>query len=269
MPETPPIGPIPTIDPPKIRVLTVEDEPLGQEKLRNLLAREPQVEWVGQAFSGTEAVTKIRELRPDLVFLDINLPGCTGFSVLERLGKDLPRAVIFVTAHDEFAIRAFEVHAVDYVLKPLDRVRFKAALQRALDRLGNRTIDDLTGRLDNLLAQLPGRAPVAPERIAIREPGRIVFINLHEIDWIGSADNYVEIHAGPQKHLLRETITAMEHRLAGDTFVRISRTTLVNRHRIRELQPLFNGQYAVLLRDGTKLTLSRTHRDQLKRLGVS
>lgn len=253
----------------RIRVLTVEDEPLGQEKLQNLLAREPGVELVGQAMTGADAVRMIRELQPDLVFLDIQLPGCTGFSVLEQLGKDLPKAVIFVTAHDEFAIRAFEVNAVDYVLKPLDLARVRAAIGRARERVGSLEAEDLARRLSHLLAHRPTAERVSLERLPIKESGRILLLHVKDIDWIGSADNYVEIHVGPQVHLLNETMNSMERRLAAENFVRISRTTLVNRQRVQQLQPLFHGQYAVLLRDGTRLTLSRSYRQQLTRLGMT
>lgn len=253
----------------RIRVLTVEDEPLGQERLRSLLAQEPEVEWIGQAMTGPEAVERIRDLRPDLVVLDVQLPGCTGFSVLEELGGELPKAVIFVTAHDEFALRAFEVNAVDYVLKPLDRARFRTALKRAIDRLRAPVVEDITSRLGQLLGQMSSEQPRDPDRITIRTAGRILFLRLLEIDWIGSADNYVEIHVGTQTHLQNETLTSMEERLPREIFVRISRTVIVNRHRIREIQPLFHGQYAVLLHTGTRLTMSRSRRSELPRLGVS
>jgi two-component system LytT family response regulator len=247
----------------------VEDESLGQEKLQGLLAQEPEVEWIGQAMTGPEAVLKIRELRPDLVFLDIQLPGYTGFSVLEQLDGELPKAVIFVTAHDEFALKAFEFNAVDYVLKPLDRARFKLALRRALDRLRGPLVDDITTRLSRLLGQMSTDQARDPDRIAIRTSGRILFLQLIDIDWIGSDDNYVEIHVANQTHRQNETLTSMEQRLPRDIFVRISRTVIVNRRRIREIQPLFHGQYAVLLHNGTRLTLSRSRRSELPRLGVS
>ena len=253
----------------RARVVIVDDEPLGLEKLKGLLGGETRVELVGQAMTGDDAVQIIRETRPDLVFLDINLPGRTGFSVVESLGEDLPRALIFVTAHDEFALRAFEVNAVDYLLKPFDRTRFRAALERAFERLSRPANKELTTQLNALLSQFPGKSESGPERIAIKSSGRIVFVNIVDIDWVGSADNYVEIHTGTQTHLLRETLTAMERRLEGDPFVRISRTAIVNRHRIRELQPLFHGEYAILLQNGTRLTLSRSYREQLPRLGVS
>ncbi len=253
----------------RIRVVIVDDEPLGLEKIRALLSAEPGVELIGQAMAGDEAVQIIRELRPDLVFLDINLPGRTGFSVVEALADDLPRAIIFVTAHDEFALKAFEVNAVDYLLKPYDRPRFRAALERASERLARPVNRELTTQLNALLSQLPGRSDSSRGRIPIKAAGRILFVNKAEIDWIGSADNYVEIHTGAHTHLLRETLTSMERRLEGDPFVRISRTTIVNRHRIRELQPLFHGEYVVVLQNGTRLTLSRSYREQLPRLGAS
>lgn len=253
----------------RARVVIVDDEPLGLEKLRGLLGKEMRVELVGEATNGDDAVRRIRELRPDLVFLDINLPGRTGFSVVEDLGDDLPRAIVFVTAHNEFALKAFEVNAVDYLLKPYDRHRFQAALDRSLERLSRPANRELTTQLNALLAQFPGRTEGNAGRIAIKSAGRILFVNIQEIDWVGSADNYVEIHTGGQTHLLRETLNSMERRLEGDPFVRISRTTIVNRHRIRELQPLFHGEYAILLQSGTRLTLSRSYREQLPRLGVS
>ncbi len=253
----------------RARVVIVDDEPLGLEKLRGLLGKETRVELVGEATNGDEAVRRIRELRPELVFLDINLPGRTGFSVVEDLGDDLPRAIVFVTAHDEFALKAFEVNAVDYLLKPYDRHRFQAALDRSLEKLSRPANRELTTQLNALLSQFPSRTEANAGRIAIKSAGRILFVNIQDIDWVGSADNYVEIHTGGHTHLLRETLNSMERRLEGDPFVRISRTTIVNRHRIRELQPLFHGEYAILLQSGTRLTLSRSYREQLPRLGVS
>lgn len=253
----------------RIRVVIVDDEPLGLEKLRGLLQQDPRVDLVGEATNGDEAVQTIRELRPDLVFLDINLPGRAGFAVVEDLGDDLPRAIVFVTAHDEFALKAFEVNAVDYLLKPYDKPRFRAALDRSFERLSRPANLELTTQLNALLSQFPARPDANAGRIAIKSSGRILFVNIQDIDWVGSADNYVEIHTGVHTHLLRETLNSMERRLDGDPFVRISRTTIVNRHRIRELQPLFHGEYAILLQNGTRLTLSRSFREQLPRLGVS
>ncbi len=252
-----------------VRVLIVDDEPLGRERLKTLLAGEPEVTLVGEAANGDEAVERFRGLRPDLVFLDVQMPGSTGFEVLTRLGQEAPAAVIFVTAHEEFALRAFEVHAVDYLLKPFDRPRFKLALRRALDRLRSTATDDLASKLNAVISQLQPRPSAAVERIPVKTGGRVIFVNVADIDWIGSADNYVELHVGPQAHLLRETLSAMEQRMPEERFVRISRTAIVNTERVKELQPLFHGEYSVTLRDGTRLTLSRTYRDQLPRLGVS
>lgn len=251
-----------------VRVLTVDDEPLGRERLRNFLALEGSVTHVGEAANGDEAISRIRDLKPDLVFLDIHLPGCTGFAVLEQLATEPPPAVVFVTAHDQFALQAFDVHAVDYLLKPFDRGRFRTALQRALDRLRTTRPDELTHNLNALLAQLQPK-PAAPlQRIPVKTSGKVLFVNIPDVDWVGSADNYVELHVGPQAHLIRETLTAMQQRLPPERFIRISRTVIVNSERVKELQPLFHGEYSLTLRDGTRLTLSRTYRDQLTRLGV-
>lgn len=251
-----------------VRVLTVDDEPLGRERLRTFLAMESEVTHVGEATHGEEAVSRIRELRPDLVFLDIQMPGCNGFGVLDRLAGNHPPAIVFVTAHNEFALQAFDVNAVDYLLKPFDRGRFRTALHRALDRLRTVRPEELTQRLNAVLAQLQPKVAVAAERIPVKTGGKVMFVNVAEVDWVGSADNYVELHVGPQTHLIRETLTAMEERLPIDRFVRISRTVIINAERVKELQPLFHGEYNVTLRSGTRLTLSRTYRDQLTRLGV-
>ena len=255
---------------PELRVVVVDDEPLGRERLRNFLAREPEVTIVAEATNGEEAVGIIRQHRPDLVFLDVQMPGLTGFGVLQSLGGETPPAVIFVTAHDQFALQAFEVHAVDYLLKPFDRERFKTALQRAVTRLQTTRPDELSAKLATMLAHLQPAAPAAKplERVAVKSGGKVTFVNVPDIDWVGSADNYVELHVGEHAHLLRETMATMEQRLPAEKFVRISRTAIVNSERVKELQPLFHGEYAVTLKNGTKLTLSRSHRDQLARLGM-
>jgi two-component system LytT family response regulator len=251
-----------------IRVLIVDDEPLGRDRLRNFLSREPGLVLAGEATNGEEAVAKVRELRPDLMFLDIQMPGLNGFGVLEALGRDVPPAVVFVTAHDDFALKAFEVHAVDYLLKPFDRERFQTALKRASDRLRSSRPDELSAKLAAVLQQLQPAAPKALERIPVKTNGKVIFINVPEIDWVGSADNYIELHVANHCHLIRETLTRMEQQLPPDKFVRISRTAIVNVDRVQELQPLFHGEYSVTLKTGAKLTLSRSHRDQLSRLGI-
>ena len=254
--------------PSDLRVVLVDDEPLGRERIRTLLGREAGITVIGEAASGEEGLELIRRLKPDLVFLDVQMPGLTGFGVLERLDPNALPAVIFVTAHDQFALKAFEVHAVDYLLKPFDQERFQLALKRATDRLKARHPEQIQAQLTAMLAQMQPAAPKIPDRIPVKSSGRVVFVNVLDIDWVGSADNYVELHVGDHTHLLRETMAAMEQRLPAERFVRISRTAIVNTERVRELQPLFHGEYAVLLKAGTRLTLSRSHRDQLPRLGV-
>jgi len=251
----------------KIRTLIVDDESLARDRLRQLLQSETEIEIIGECSNGREAVASIREKRPDLLFLDVQMPELDGFGVLEEIGAGPMPVIIFVTAHDKFALRAFEVHAVDYLLKPFDRTRFQAALRRALDQLKQRDGGALDQRLSDLLAELK---PVvkSPERLAVKSGGRIVFVRIDDIDWIEAADNYVELHVGKQSHLLREKLSSIETRLAPEKFVRISRSTIVNVERIKELQSLFRGAYAVILQNGERLTMSRSHRDKLKQFGL-
>lgn len=249
----------------KIRTLIVDDEPPARERLRQLLRDEPRVELLGECANGREAVDAIRAQHPDLVLLDIQMPGLNGFGVLEELGAATPPAVIFVTAYDRFALQAFEVHAVDYLLKPFDRERFQTALRRAITRLEQRDAGDLNQRIRDLLADLkPGSAPV--QRLAVRSTGRVVFVKVEDIDWVESADNYVNLHVGHEAYLHRETMNALEQSLPAQTFMRISRSTIVNVDRIKELQPMFHGDYTVILRNGVRLTLSRGYRDKLQAL---
>jgi two-component system LytT family response regulator len=248
----------------KIRTLIVDDEPLARERLRSLLESEPEIDVIAECDNGTAAVEAIREQKPSLVFLDVQMPELDGFGVLEELqGGPIP-AIVFVTAHDKFALKAFEVHAVDYLLKPFDRERFQTALRRATDTIKRRQTDDLSHRLSALLAEVKPEAKI--DRLAIKSPGRVIFLKLEEIDWIEASDNYVSLHVGNDTHLHRETMTAMEEKLKGGKFMRISRSTIVNVDRIKELQPLFHGEYSVILRNGTRLTLSRGYRDKLDTL---
>lgn len=246
-----------------IRTFIVEDEPLARGKLRGLLAKEPDVEIVGEAGDGKSAVAGIKKAQPDLVFLDVQMPELDGFEVLEKLGAENLPCIIFVTAHDQFALKAFEVHAVGYLLKPFDRSRFQKSLQHAREviqsKQGGRTDQQLAG----LLAELSQRPGASAERIAIKTPGRIVLVKTEDIDWIEAADNYVKLHVGKNEHLHRETLTSLESRLDSQKFVRISRSSIVNVDRIREMQPLFHGDYSVILQDGTRLTLSRSQRSKI------
>lgn len=250
----------------KTRAIVVDDEPLARERLVNLLHAEPDVEVVGEAGDGRAAVELIRSEKPSLAFLDVQMPELDGFGVVSALKDDERPAIVFVTAYDKFALKAFEVHAVDYLLKPFDKQRFQIALRRALDQLARKQPTQIQEQLSALLADLRPRQQ-GTERIAVKSEGRVVFVNVPDIDWVEAADNYVALHVGKESHLLRETMTSLEARLP-KPFLRISRSTIVNTDRIKELQPLFHGDYAVILKDGTKLTLTRGYRDKLQELGV-
>ncbi|HET7291322.1 MAG TPA: LytTR family DNA-binding domain-containing protein [Vicinamibacteria bacterium] len=249
----------------KIRVLIVDDEPIARERLRTLLAPGADVEIVGECSDGNEAVDTIRKERPDLVFLDVQVPELDGFGVVKALeGEKLP-AIVFVTAYDQYALQAFEVHAVDYLLKPFDEERFRLALERA-----RRTVEAEAGNgvNDRLLALLKDLKPEPQflERVVVRSSGRLFFLRTDEIDWVESSGNYVCLHAGKESHLVRETMSALEARLDPAQFIRIHRTAIVRIDQIKELHPLFHGEYEVVLRDGTRLTLSRSYRDRLQGL---
>ena len=249
----------------KTRVIIADDEPLARERVRKFLEREAGLEVVSECADGRQAVEAIRKLSPDLVFLDVQMPELDGFGVLTELKNEPLPAIIFVTAHDKFALQAFEVHAVDYLLKPFDRDRFYKALHRALDHIHRRETSALNERLSTLLADV-GPEQKHPERLAVKSSGRVVFLKTADIDWIEAADNYVNLHIGNESHLHRETMSALAERLSPEKFLRISRSTIVNVDRIKELQPLFHGEYSVLLRNGTRLTLSRSYREKLHQL---
>ena len=252
----------------KIRTVIVDDEALGRERMRQLLQSEPEIQIAGECGDGCAAVEMIREVAPDLVFLDVQMPELDGFGVLAALGAEALPVVVFVTAHDQFALRAFEVHAIDYLLKPFDRERFRKALDRALTEVRNRASGGLDQRLSALLKEIkPAAKPV--DRLAVKTGDRVLLIKVGELDWIKAADNYVELHRGRETHLLRETLNALEARLPAEDFVRISRSVIVNRERVRELKPLFSGEYTVTLENGTELGLSRGYREALARLGLS
>ena len=252
----------------RTRVLIADDEPLARERLRMLLAREEWVEIAGECHNGAEAVTAIQKLRPDLVFLDVQMPGATGFDVIEAVGVAHMPPVVFVTAYDRYALRAFDVHALDYLLKPFDRERFQQALARARQHLERKDAGDLERRLLELVQDLRS-SPQRPERFVIKSGGRVFFVRTDEIDWIEAAGNYVKLHVGSEAHLLRETMNSLEAQLDPDTFYRIHRCHIVNIERVKELQPWFNGEYVVFLRSGTRLTLSRGYREKLQdRLGA-
>jgi two-component system LytT family response regulator len=248
---------------PHARVLIVDDEPLARERLRMLLQDEQGIDVVGEAGDAATAAESIAALSPDLVFLDVQMPGATGFDVISAVGADKMPMVIFVTAYDRYALRAFEVHALDYLLKPFDRDRFRHALGRARRQLDGRSSGDLERRLLAIVNDLkPSHGRV--DRFVVKAGGRVFFVRADEIDWIEAAGNYVKLHVGNDTHLFRETMNAVEARLDADMFFRIHRSHIVNIERIRELQPWFNGEYVVFLKNGTRLTLSRGYREKLQ-----
>lgn len=249
----------------RIRAIIVDDEPLARDGVRLHLADAPDVEVVGEAGSGQEAIDLIETLRPDLVFLDVQMPGVDGFGVLEALGAGQMPVTIFATAYDQFAVKAFEAHAVDYLLKPYDAERFHKALDRAREQLRARRRSSEDERLGSLLQELQARSRFS-ERIIVRAGGRIVILRAAEIDWVEAASNYVRLHVGSKEYLLRETMTALEAKLDPAEFVRIHRSTIVRVDRIRELEPLFQGDYVVILSDGTRLSSSRGYRERLQEL---
>ena len=252
----------------KTRVLVVDDEPLARERVRALLQGLPDIECIGECGDGAMAVSAIRKESPDIVLLDVQMPELDGFGVIAQLAGERMPAVIFVTAYDRFALKAFEVHAVDYLLKPFDRERFVIALNRAIEQVKRQQAGELSQRLTALLADVRPEVPKsrAIDRIAVKSSGRVVFVKVDEIDWIEAADNYVSLHVGTENHLHRETMSSLENQLPPEKFMRISRSTIVNMDRIKELQPLFHGEYSVILRNGAKLTLSRSYREKLDQL---
>jgi len=248
-----------------IRTLIVDDEPLARDSIRVLLGPDSDIEIVGECGNGTDAVEAIQVLAPDLVFLDVEMPAMSGFEVLDALcAEELPR-VVFVTAYDKYAVRAFEINAVDYLLKPFDNERFRAALDRAKrDLSAPEPSESQTLRILRLLEAERGAGRF--DRIAIREAGRIYFVELDDIDWIAGAGNHAELHTAEQSHLHRESLSSLENRLDPRRFLRIHRSTIVRIDRIRELRPRARGDYDVILKDGTSLSLSRRYHDRLSRL---
>lgn len=242
--------------------MVVDDEPLVRRGLVRFLGRQPGVALTPEAADGVEAIRLIEEHRPDLVFLDIQMPELDGFEVLESLDPEAQPAVVFVTAYDEHALRAFEVHAVDYLLKPFDDERLATALERARQRL-----DGSNGRppdLTELLASVANRSRKS-ERLLVRAGGRIQFVPVDTVIWFEARDNYVRLHTPDGTHLIRETIKALGARLPADRFARIHRSTIVNLTKVAELRPLPSGDSDVLLDDGTGLRLSRGYREEFER----
>ncbi|TAK15450.1 MAG: response regulator transcription factor [Acidobacteria bacterium] len=252
------------VAPSPIRTLIADDEPLARERVRSLIADQPGLSVVGEAHDGDQAVEQILAHQPDLVFLDVQMPKKTGFDVIQSVGADRMPAVVFVTAYDQYAIKAFDVHAVDYLMKPFDRERFEGAVDRARRHFDANDSGALKSQLLRLVQQLQPSSAPRQERLIVKTGGRLFFLRADEIDWIEAAGNYVRLHVGKDAHLLRETMNSIEARLDPKIFLRIHRSRIVNMERVKELHPWFNGDYAVILRDGTKLMLSRGYRDKLQ-----
>lgn len=247
-----------------IRALIVDDEPLARERIRTLLAEAPDVQVVGECGDGVEAVRVIGSEKPDLVFLDIQMPELDGFEVLEAVGIEEAPVIVFITAFDEFALRAFEVSAVDYLLKPIEPARFTQALARVQERLARRS-QDPGQELEQLIEFWRSKQSYAA-RFVVRDGGRISFVRAQDVDWIDAAGNYVRLHTRGKEHLVRETMKSVESRLDPAVFIRVHRSAIVNIDRVAALEPYFHGEYVVIMRDGAKLTSSRTHSDRLRAL---
>jgi two-component system, LytTR family, response regulator len=236
----------------KIRTIVVDDEPLARSNLTVLLRLDPEVEIVAECGSGKEALAEIRKRKPDLVFLDVQMPECDGFDVVEQLGKDLPHAIVFVTAYDQYALKAFEAGAIDYLLKPFDNARFGRALCRAKERVTQSQ-------------EFPGKA----DRFVSNGAGQITFVKISDIDWIEAADYYACLHVRTKTHLLRRRMSELERELDQTVFCRIHRSTIVNLNRIRGLEVDEGGEYEVILDTGARLSLSRRYRKQVQaKLGI-
>ena len=247
----------------QIRTLIADDQPLARERLAALLSEEPDMEVVAACASGAEAVSAIQRHRPDLVFLDMQMPEIDGFGVIAAVGADRMPSVVFVTAYDEFALRAFDVHALDYLLKPFGRQRFQKALDRARVHLSRERAGDLARRLVALVEDVRPSNPRA-ERLMVRSGARVVFVDVRNVDWVEAEGNYVRLHVGETSHLIRDTMHAIESRLGGGPFVRIHRSRIVNTDRARELRVVQNGEYELVLGNGRVLGVSRLYRDKLQ-----
>lgn len=245
---------------PNIRTVIIDDERLARQRIRRMLSEVPGFEVAAEFENSEHGLTYLESNPAELLFLDIQMPGMDGFALLEALPPERTPMVIFVTAYDEYALRAFEVHAFDYLLKPFDQARFDKTIDRARKQLASD--DTHSEKLIHLLKEFRQRNQ-EPARFAIKTPGRLYFVRQEDIDWMEAADNYVNLHVGTDTHLIRETMNALEQRLDSHRFLRIHRSTIVNADRIKELRPWFHGEYIVLLKDGTELTLSRTYRERI------
>ena len=250
-----------TADPTKIRALIVDDEPLARKRIKSLLEHDSSVHVIGECSDGYMAVSSIRELTPNLVFLDVQMPSMGGFEVIKTIAPERMPTVIFVTAYDQYALQAFDVNALDYLLKPFDRRRFQRALERAKEMIRRMQNGDVNNQLLSLLGDL--RRDHAPDRFIIKSNGRVVFLRVEDVDWMSTVGNYVRLQAGRDSHLMRETMAVMETKLNPDKFMRIHRSTIVNLDRVKEVQPWAKCEYLVIMRDGTRFKMSRRYWEKL------
>lgn len=247
-----------------IRTIVVDDEPLACKRLVKLLEQDPDIKVVEVCADGKEAIEEINKKQPDLVFLDIQMPEVNGFNVLQNLDQDHVPAIIFVTAYDEYALKAFEVHALDYLMKPFSEERFNDSLKRAKAAIKQESKTSINSKVENLLEYLePSRESLS--RILVKSSNRYFFLKVNDIDWIESAGNYVRIHSGDKNYLIRDTMINMEKKLDSDLFFRIHRSTIINVDKVKELEQWFHGDYMVIMHSGEKLTLSRNYKKLLQR----
>ena len=252
----------------KIKTLIVDDEPHARATLRLLLQAAPDIELVGECKDGFAAIKAIKKTKPDLIFLDVQMPEMNGFEMLNKLNPHEFPCVVFVTAYDRYALKAFEINALDYLLKPFDDDRFETTLQRAKSQIKEKEVNNLSGRLNAMLENYENEQGLQQKylnRLSIKSGGRIFFINVLEIDWIEAADQYVQLHVGNKTHLLRESMSKLEKNLDPEKFCRIHRSTIVNIENIKDLEPISTGDYNVTLKDNTKLKLSRNRREVLQK----
>lgn len=250
-------------DAPRIRALVIDDEPLARDMIREMLEGDSEVEIVAECANGREAVAAIKSLSPDLIFLDIQMPELGGFEVLESFEQKNTPYVIFATAYDQYAVKAFEVHAFDYLLKPFDHERFDVAWQRAKTQIKLDRSDEREQHILALLEELKA-GPRYLERLVIKNGGRVFFLDVQDIHFVEAEGNYVRVHDGAKHYLLRETISGLEAQLDPKKFLRVHRSTIVKIDRIKELQPWFHGEYRIILENGEQLMLSRNYRANLQ-----